>query len=99
MKMDTEAADRMSGKKKAERKNTLSQAGSFSCTMIARPRASPSWRATATMTNTMVLRNETRTVGSWTTSAKLSKPTNVGAEMMSQLKKASATEATIGRSV
>ncbi|MCY1245646.1 hypothetical protein D9M72_588110 [compost metagenome] len=42
MKIDTEAADRISGKKKAERKNTRSQAGIFSCTMMASARASPS---------------------------------------------------------
>ena len=96
MKMDTEAADRISGKKNAERKNARSQAGIFSCTMMASARARPSWRATATTTNTMVFRKDTRTVGSWTTSAKLSKPTNVGAEMMSQRKNARTTDATIG---
>src|SRR6478735_2555667 len=96
MKMDTEAADRISGKKNADRKNTRSHAGIFSCTMTASARASPSWSATATTTNTMVFRKETRTVGSWTTSEKLSKPTKVGAEMMSQRKKARTTEATMG---
>src|SRR5688572_13093964 len=92
MKMDTDAADSTRGKKKVERRNTLCQDGILAWSMEARLSAMPSSRMTATTTNTMVFRNDTRTVGSCAREAKLAKPTNWGAEMMSQRKKARISE-------
>jgi hypothetical protein len=57
------------------------------------------WMATATTTKAIVLRKDTRTVGSVAISAKFSRPTNCGGVMTSQRKNASTTEATIGTSV
>ena len=94
---ETDAAERISGKNSVERKNVRSQLGIFDWTRIASSSATASWTTTAVATKPMVLRNETRTVGLEARRAKLSKPTNSGAVMMSQRKNARTTEATIGR--
>ena len=99
MMIDTDAADRTSGKNSTERKNDLRSLGILVLTSTASTRATASCRVTATTTKPMVLRNDTRIVGSAAISAKFSRPTNLGGVMMSHEKKARTTEARIGRKV
>jgi hypothetical protein len=94
---DTDAADRISGKKRAERKKFRSQPGILDWTSRASSRATANWMITATTTKPMVFRNDTRMVGLVAMLVKLSMPTNFGAVMMSHWKNASTVEPMMGR--
>src|SRR5699024_7918614 len=96
MSIETLAAESTSGKKNVERKNTRSHGGIREATSTASSIATASWAPTATTTNTAVLRKEIPTVRSVAISAKLARPTNCGEVMMSQRKKASSSEPTMG---
>src|SRR5579875_1086992 len=99
MMIDTDAADRISGKKNTDRSVDCSHLGSLLLTSTARNNAIDSCRTTVTTTNRIVLTNDVRSVGSLNRLPKLLRPAHRGALMTSHLKKASTTDAMIGTSV
>src|SRR5699024_5046533 len=96
IRIETLAADSTRGKKNVERKNTRNQLGMRDCTRTASSIATPSCAATANTTKMAVFRKEIATVESVAMSVKFRSPTNCGAVMMSQRKKASTREPMIG---